>query len=129
MTPAPEPIGLWICERVIIEAGTGSLSIIASHTRKRFRNFPAEADPFSVFAIVTGGHTAGIIRVEIMDLEEGELLARRTGPIRFSDPVAKLRVHVRFRNIRFPHEGTYSVGLSVDQDLIAERYLRLVYER
>jgi hypothetical protein len=129
MLPAPQPIGLWICDRVIVEAETGSVSIIASHTRKRFRSFPAEADPFSVFAIVTGGHVSGIMELRIVDLEEAEVLDRRILPIQFPDPTAGVRVHLRLRNMRFPHEGTYSFGLFVDNELIAERHLRATTTR
>jgi hypothetical protein len=125
MDPKPEAVGLWICERVIVERGTGSLSIIAAHTKRQVHDFPAESGPFSVFSIVTGGRGSGTIQWRLVSCDEMEEVDSRAAPIEFSDPAASIRAHFRIGNIRFPRAGTYSVGLFIDDELIAEQHLRV----
>lgn len=125
MTPPPTAIGLWICERVIIEAGTGNPSLICAFTGRQFQRFPTDPIPFSVFFSLTDTTGSGIMRLEVNWLDTGENVYTTQRPIAVPDPLYIVNVHFRLQNLRFPGKGVYAFDLFVDEDLIAQRKLRV----
>ncbi|HUG93752.1 MAG TPA: hypothetical protein VML55_23185 [Planctomycetaceae bacterium] len=125
MVPKPETVGLWICERVLIEESGESISLIATQTRRRCRRFPTEPLPLSAFCILTGGRGRGTMTCEVTMAEELTVLRRISREFVFPDPPSNLRVQFRLRE-SFPEPGFYSIGLHIDGELIALRHLHLV---
>ena len=125
MVPKPEPVGLWICERLIVEEGGESISLIATQTRRRCRRFPTEPLPLSAFCILTGGRGRGTMSCEITMADDETLVRRISRDFAFPDPPSNLRVQFRLRE-SFPEPGLYSIALHIDGELIALRHLHLV---
>lgn len=127
MTPTPSVVGLWICERVIIEAGTQnpSLGLVASFTGRGFDEFPTPTIPFSVFCFLTDAEGSGRIVIEVTDLATDDEIYRREDQIVFPSRRTIGHVHFRIRDLDFPKPGVYSFDLFVDGEFIAQRRLRV----
>lgn len=119
-----EPVGLWICERIIVEAGTMNVSLVSVFTGRRYPAFPTDPIPFSLFAVVTGGRGQRIIRLKVIDTSDAEAIHDQVETLEFPDPATHVNVHFRL-SLRFPDEGTYSFGLFAHDELICERQLRV----
>lgn len=125
MTPTPAAIGLWICERVIIESGTTNPSLISLFSGIAVRELPAASAPFSVFASLTDGQGRGRIGLQVEYLKNGNTIYQQEREIQMPSPLLVVNVHFRIRQIRFPGEGEYGVNLLVDDELLARRRLRV----
>ena len=69
LIPTPAILGLTICDHLIIEEGTKKCSLVGGFSRISASSFPANVQPFSVFALLTDGLGDGIIRLGVLRLE------------------------------------------------------------
>ena len=74
MTPNPTPVGLWICERVITEEGTGFPSLISIFSARAFERFPAHPIPFFVYSILTGAQGTGTIELQVVSGDDHQVV-------------------------------------------------------
>lgn len=127
MTPTPTTVGLWLCERVIVEASTKNISLISVFTARHVDRFPSPPVPFSVFCALTDSAGTGTMTLQVTDDAGDEIFQKRVR-ILIGDRLHVANWHYRVRTLSFPKSGAYQFMLSVDGDPIASRML-YVYER
>ena len=125
MRPAPLAINLTVCEKVIIEEGTRNVSLIGTFRRRRVSGFPSPPQDFVVFAALIDGLGDATIRLEISDLETGEVVLERKQSVSFPNRLTEMHLHLRITGCIFPAPGIYPVVVLVDQDWIAHRHFRI----
>jgi hypothetical protein len=125
MTNRPVALSLTLCDYVIIEERTKKASLIGSFTGLAARSFPAIAQPFSVFAVLTDGLGDGIMELVILRLETGEQTAVYRTENQFPDKLTEVRYHLRLRQCRFPASGKYQFTLLADGEWVAQCCLRV----
>lgn len=105
MTPAPTAIGLWICERVVIEQGTKNPNIIAAFDGLGVEQFPARPLPFSVFSTLTDAVGRGTISLRACSLQSGDVIYRNDRGFISTDRLTAVNIHFRVETIDFPLKG------------------------
>jgi hypothetical protein len=125
--PPPSPATLWICQQVIVERITNNPSLIGIHTGLRVDGFPSPPQRLSVFASLTDTMGRGRLRLTIDDPATDSEVFSEERTVAFADHHAVVNVHFRIATLRFPSPGRFGFFLFVDDDLVAQRFLR-VYE-
>ncbi|MHB1035360.1 MAG: DUF6941 family protein [Pirellulales bacterium] len=108
--PPPKCKAILICERTIIEAGTGKVSLISLFDSFIVANVPGITTPFTVYLHLTDGvadHEYQIT-IELHDLSDGTVLAKAGGPkVQWKDRLAKLNLFIPVPALNVQHEGSY----------------------
>lgn len=125
MIPCPRAQGLTLCDYVIREEGTGKMSFIGAFTRIATKGFPSVPRPFYVFATLTDGLGEGNLELTITQLSSDEEIFALQRPIRFPQRFVDLQVLLRLNHCSFPEEGMYLFTLSVDNEAITQRRVRV----
>src|SRR5207248_6172022 len=97
MEPRPVVLGLTLCDYVIVEERTKKVSLIGTFTGLSVPQFPGQALPFSVFAVLTDGLGSGTIELGIVHMETNEVLYSHQGVLTFPDIVTEVMYHFRLR--------------------------------
>jgi hypothetical protein len=121
MSRLPTVAGLLVCEQLIVEERTRSLTPVNSFTTKNAGGFPSEPQRFTLYASLVDGLGEFTLTVAIRGLEDFEEIYRRSVKMTFTDPLQEGRFVFRITDCSFPQPGFYEVGLSADGDLIGQR--------
>ena len=102
MSQRPAAIGLLVCEQVIIEESTRSITPVNCFMRRTVRQIPPEPLSFVVFGTLNDG--SGEIRLDlaIERLDFLEEIYRRSITYRFADQMAEVSCIFRVRDFSFP---------------------------
>jgi hypothetical protein len=128
MISQPVPLGLTLCDYVIVAEKSRKVSLIGMLTKLRAKRFPFVAPPFFAFLALTDGlgdATIDLVGTSLSDATDVFTEQRR---VSFSD---KLReVHLIFQiTATFPTAGIYQFTVKVDGEWVAQRRLRVVSEQ
>ena len=108
--PPPKCKAILLCERTIIEAGTGKISLIGLFDAFIVASVPGTTAPCTVFLHLTDGvadHEYQIT-IELHDLSDGTVIAKAGGPkVQWKDRFAKLNLFIPVPPLRVQHEGKY----------------------
>lgn len=55
MVQRPNAVGLTLCRMVVVEEKTRNVTLVNSFQRLEFASFPAAAEPFCVYTVLTDG--------------------------------------------------------------------------
>src|SRR5688572_13316982 len=105
MAELPITRGVFLCENVIVEAGTRNVSLINCFTKRFVDVFPSPPQHFNVFAIIIDGHGTMPLRLLVLDLKDDRLLFEFTGTVRYTSPLQELRTLIPVSNLVFPTAG------------------------
>jgi hypothetical protein len=125
MTPPPIALGLFLCDMVITDQRTRCPTPINIFTGLAVEGFPSDNAKLSIFAALTDAKGHGIIALEVIRLDTGARIYLQQFPIDFPDRQAVVNVNIRVRRLSFPVEGLYDFLLGIDEELIAQRTLRV----
>jgi hypothetical protein len=125
MIPTPTPIGLFLCDYVLVEEGTKKISLIGTFEEAHPASFPAVLPPFFVYAALTDGVGRGTLELVFSRLETDEDVFSYRKQISLRDQLSVLHVKLRVRNCPIPASGVYQFALLVDGMLVAQRQLRV----
>jgi hypothetical protein len=125
MAQRPIAIGLFLCEQVIIEAGTGNVTPVNCFNQRSARTFPTDKLPFVVFAELTDGVGQMLVETTIQRLDTLDEVFRFSHSVTFENQLQVIRYVARTR-FSFPIAGHYQVQLFVDRESIAQRKIRLL---
>ena len=127
MTPRPRSLGLVLCERIIVEEGTGQPSLISVFSGLEAATFPTQPVRFSAYFVLTGGTGSGRIEMRVFQIATGDQIYVRRGRITFPDRTDIVNSFFRIRSIRFPSPGFYVFQIFIDDEPIegAERRIRV----
>lgn len=123
MSQRPIAVGLLLCENVIVEEGTRSVTPVNCFTRRTVEQFPCEPLSFVVLAFLTDGSGDISLEVTIERLDTLEEVYAATRPLHFASPLNEVRCTVRVKECSFPVEGHYQVTLYADREPLAQRRL------
>jgi hypothetical protein len=121
MVPKPVALGLTLCEKVIVEDGTKSVSLIGIFSKVRGRTFPLALPPVWVAATLTGSQGEGELSLSVTNLQTDEEQHLLTERIVFPDRFAEIQKYLRLNTFVFPEPGEYMITLMVDDDWVAQR--------
>ncbi len=85
MLPQPIVVGLTLCEKIIVEEGTKTVSLVSCFTKLGVDVFPTPPERVCVYAALTDGFGEGTIDLLITRLETGQVIASNRSQIRFID--------------------------------------------
>lgn len=125
MIPTPRAQGLTLCDYVMREERTLKVSLVGTFTGMRTDTFPFSPQPFCVFSALTDGLGQGTLELTITHLANDEEIFTVQGPIEFSNRFVDVQVLFRLSDLSFPEEGIYLFSLSVDDDILAQRRVRV----
>ncbi|MFO0970644.1 MAG: hypothetical protein U0793_34325 [Gemmataceae bacterium] len=120
----PVPIGLNLCDQVAVDKDTSKPSLIGIFTGLAVLDF-AEPQRFSAFAALTNGKGLGKLELVCNRLDTGAAIYRQTYQIDFPHPLAVVNLNIRIRSIIFPEPGWYDFELWLNEELIAQRRIRV----
>lgn len=122
----PVSVGLFACEKVIIEEKTGNITLVNCFSLQRVEQFPSEPFPFVLFAILTNGAGQMPLKVSIQRLDTLDEIYQRSVSLRIAHPLQEVRCLFRIRNCSFPVSGHYSALLFADNELVAQRKFHIL---
>jgi len=106
---------LLLCERAIVEAGTGDVSLIGLIDTFVVPSFPAALPAFSLFLQLTDGIGRSSLFAEIHNLQDDEVVGR-SGTVELNWPgrLHKLNLIVQIPPVPVSHGGMYDLIAVVD---------------
>src|SRR4051794_7608903 len=107
MMPRPVALGLTLCEKVIIEERTKTVSLIGTFRKVRGRQFPLKMLPFYVVATLTGSQGEGEVALTVTNLRTNEGKPVLSGRAVFPDRFDETRIAWRLPRFVFPEPGDY----------------------
>jgi Family of unknown function (DUF6941) len=121
----PVVIGLLCCEQAVVEERTRNITLVNCFTGLKVSEFPSAPQRLVVFAALTDGLGEGTLSLVVTALDTLEDVYSQDRPVRFSDPLQEVRVLFRLSQISFPRPGSYQVTLFADDELVAQRMMRV----
>ena len=120
----PRCKALLLCDQVLVEAGTGKISLIGIFDRVGVGGFPAAVGPFNAYVQMTDGVGRYEVFVEVHDLSGGLVLARaQAGNLEFKEPTDKVNFRIAMPRWQARHGGAYDfVVLADDQEVERQRF-------
>jgi hypothetical protein len=122
----PVPIGLMVCDQVIVEEQSRNLSLINCFTVRKVASFPTPPQTLAVVAFLIDGFGEGDLTIIFQQLATGEEIYRIQQRINFTDPLRRGRLVCRINNLVFPSPGGYEVSLLIDRELLARSDFRIL---
>ncbi len=121
MNQVPVAIGLFLCEKVIVEEGTHNITLVNTFNKRVVDEIPWTPTDFILYALLTDGLGEGDLNVAIYRLDDMEEIHEQSTKFRFKNPLHELRCWVTIRNCTFPEEGHYQAALFFAGQQIAQR--------
>ncbi len=125
-TPPPKCKAILLCERTIIEAGTGKVSLIGLFEKFTLSELPGQIVPFTVYLQLTDGIAQHDyeISVELHDLNNDTIIARASGPkVKWGDRLSRINLFMPVKALRVRHAGAYDFVVFADkQEIDRQRF-------
>lgn len=117
-------LALVVCERVIIEQGTGNKTLVGVFNAITSPVFPAVHPFLSIYLSLTNG--SGSKNVELRLVRGAGVVIAASSTVEFDTPNAVVEIIYRFRNVAFLEPGMHSFEVYADEELIFESRFQLV---
>src|SRR5438552_2682291 len=114
-----------LCDQVVFEQGTQKPYLLGVFTGIAAENFPTIPRPFDVFAALTDGLGRVTMTLSVVHLDADQEIYSQSVTIRFPDPLRVVNVRIRVRRLSLEIAGTYLFTLTVDDEEIASRRVRV----
>lgn len=125
MIPNPVALGLTLCDYLIVEERTKKVSLIGTFTTILGSQFPAAAQPFSVFAVLTDGLGDAAVSLVVKYLATDQEVYSYQNTVQFPDRLFQLQLHIRINALVWPYAGWYDCLLMIDNQFITNRRIRV----
>jgi hypothetical protein len=120
--PPPKCKAILLCEKTIIEAGTGKVSLIGITDVFWVSTLPEAIQPFSVYLHLTDGIGEYQVSAEFRDLVDDVVIARAAiGTVKWDDRLARVALIMPVPPIEVQHTGTYDLIILADDQEIERR--------
>ena len=126
MPKQPVAIGLLACEHAVIEEKTRNVTPVNCFWQRTVTKFPSEPFPFVVYAVLTDGFGEVELEISIQRLDKFEDIYQRRLMCKFADPLHEIRCLFRIRDCTFPVAGYYQIQLLSQNELIAQKKIRII---
>lgn len=114
VNPPPTVLGVTLCEKVIVEEGTRTVTLVSCFTKLAVEAFPSPPQQSSVFATLTDGLGNGTIEVVATRLETDEVIRSRRIAIQFPERLTVVRLMAQMSGFSFPAPGRYQFSILMD---------------
>jgi len=123
-TVTPFPLAMVVCDSIYRDPYTGKFTLIGTFSTISANQFPVRHPHLFVYAALTGGRGKIPLRVEVVDTDESEILAKLTGEVdNRNDPRAIQELAFGFAGLVFPKQGEYRIALYANNEFMVERRL------
>ena len=121
---------LLLCEKTIIEAGSGDISLINIIDHIPVLAFPGHTVPVEAFVQFTGAQGRYEVVVEVRDCDDDEVLARAVGAgIEISDRNTVCNILIPVPSLKIQHPGLYDfVVLANGQEIQRQQFAVVAIE-
>lgn len=103
-----------LCESILIEAETNSISIVRIFKSLLFESLPDSTVPFFVFTELIGGIGSYELEIEIHDLQNDLVVASIEWSIEFTDRLLSQHLMISVPPLHLEHAGAYDVVMLAD---------------
>jgi hypothetical protein len=121
----PIALAFILCEQNIVEEATRNLTPVNCFSQRAVSQTPSETFPFVALAQLANGDGDMSLGVIIQRLDNLDEIYRRFVKVRFPDPLQEARFTMRIADCSFPVTGYYQVMLMAENEIIAQRKLRI----
>ena len=125
MPQRPTAISLMLCDQVVFEQGTQKPYLLGVFTGVAADAFPTLPQRFDLFAALTDGLGEVTITLSVARLDTDQEIYSQKMRVRFPDPMLVVNLRFRVRRLIFDAPGTYLFALTVDDEEIAARRVRV----
>lgn len=125
MPQKPSAIALMLCDQVVIEQGTLKPYLLGVFTGIAASSFPTGPQRLDVFAALTDGLGHVTIVLTVIHLETNKQIYAQEMQMDFPDPLQIINLRFRVRRLVFDEGGTYLFALTVNDQEIAARRVRV----
>lgn len=124
--PPPKCKAILLCEKTIVEEGTGKVSLINTVDSFMVREFPGSAPEFSVFLELVDGVGRYTVVVEVHDLEQDAVLARSSeATLDWRDRLGRFKIIVPFARVAADHPGVYDLVVFANDEEVERQTFRV----
>jgi hypothetical protein len=127
MFPLPSVVGLALCEKIMVEEGTRSVSLIGCFVKISATTFPSPPKRFDVHAALTGGLGEGTIDLLVTQLETGQAIYSGRRPVGFPDRLTTVWMNLRLKGLSFPAPARYQFTLLLDGEWLTQTVLDVIH--
>jgi hypothetical protein len=128
--PPPKCKALLLCDKTIIEALTGKVSLIGIFEGFIVRRLPGPTAPCTVFVQLTDGIGQYDLVVEIHDLKTGDILGRAEGiGLTWPEKLFKINVMIPLPPMVLQHAGTYDLVVLANGQVIERQKFMAIQPR
>jgi hypothetical protein len=115
-----------LCDHTIREAGTGKVSLIGVFENISAARFPVVHRALSVYAKLADAEGEYAIRLELLRLDDGHVLAQGALKAAFADRMAAGELVFALEHLRFERPGRYEFRLYADDRFVAGKTFTVV---
>jgi hypothetical protein len=127
MIEPPVAIGIHLCDRVIVEEGTGSVSLIGVFSTIRSVEFPMLFPARSlVYCALTNGDGDANIELVLTHLETNDEVHTADRRVFFSDRFEEVHVIFELDDWIIPSPGTYVFAILSDGEWVGQRRFQVI---
>src|SRR5687768_15672054 len=116
-------VGLTLCRMVVVADKTRNVTLVDTFQRLEFESFPAMAEPFCAYAVLTDGLGDVTIDLVVSQCDTLEEVYTRSLRAKFKDPLRHLRLWWVVRTCAFPAPGRYQFDLQVEGETLTQNVL------
>lgn len=127
MSQIPSTVSLMLCDQVVFEVGTQKPYLLGVFTGVAAERFPTIPQRFDIFASLTDGLGRVTITLTVVHLETNEEIYNQIMDVDFPDPLQVVNLRFRVRQLMYDVPGSYLFALTVDQQEIAARRVRVYH--
>ena len=125
--PLPGCKAILLCDQIIVEAGTGKISVIGTFDRLYLATLPGYSTWLSLFLQLVDGIGSYALAVEIHHLTENLVLARvDQGEVQFQERPVRLNLEILIPPLSLEHPGAYDVVVLANEQEIDRQQLQVV---
>jgi hypothetical protein len=117
--PHPSLNAMLLCDHTIREQGTGKVSLIGIFENISAARFPVVHRSLSVYAKLGDAEGEYTIRLELVRLEDGHVVARGTLRAAFADRMTPGELIFGLENLGLERPGRYEFRLHADDRFVA----------
>lgn len=112
--PPPKCKAFLLCEKTIVEQGTGRISLINVFSKVKLDSYPGSLPRFRVFLQFSGGIGRQDLVLRVHDLQEDRFYGE-SQPIalNWTSRLANFNVLLTFPSVQIDHPGAYDMVLFV----------------
>jgi hypothetical protein len=125
MPQRPSAISLMLCDQVVFEHGTQKPYLLGVFTGMAADKFPTASQRFDLFAALTDGQGDVTMNLSVVHLDTNQEIYGQTMTVNFPDPLRVVNLRFRVRQLAFDAAGTYLFALTIDDQEIAARRVRV----